>query len=208
MLTSFFDLLTNPIITLFIPLLTVLLLKKERNLKSDIFFILKLCISWGIGYILMWALKWTLADLIYQKGTWENAINQIFFRINKIGYTGISIPVIDAIKYNFLMCKSINLKYLGIGIAPCVILPIIYILYKIIPNGKIVVTKKSINNSFPFFLISISPIIWYLVVNNHSYYHWFFTYRNLSIFLIGFNLFIIEFIQVKERVKNEKTNKK
>lgn len=57
------------------------------------------------------------------------------------------------------------------------------------------VTKKSIINAVPFLIIAISPIIWMLVMNNHSYYHSYYTYRNLLIFLLGINLFIVKSMQ-------------
>lgn len=59
------------------------------------------------------------------------------------------------------------------------------------------ITKKSIINAVPFLIIAISPIIWMLVMNNHSYYHSWFTYRNLLIFLLGINLFIVKSMQTQ-----------
>lgn len=65
------------------------------------------------------------------------------------------------------------------------------------------VTKKSIINAVPFLIIAISPIIWMLVMNNHSYYHSYYTYRNLLIFLLGINLFILNCVQTKKEEKGK-----
>ncbi len=50
--TSFFDLLSTPIITLGLPIITYLLLRPKQGLKDNIKIIIKSVILWGIGYIL------------------------------------------------------------------------------------------------------------------------------------------------------------
>lgn len=76
-------------------------------------------------------------------------------------------------------------------------MPFIIIVCKFISDKKIIVTKENIINAIPFLIIAISPIIWLLLMNNHSYYHNYFTYRNLLIFLLGINLFIVKSMQIQ-----------
>lgn len=76
-------------------------------------------------------------------------------------------------------------------------MPFIIIVCKFIKDKEIIVTKENIINAIPFLIIAISPIIWLLLMNNHSYYHNYFTYRNLLIFLLGINLFIVKSMQIQ-----------
>ena len=66
--TTFFDFLTTELITIYVPILIILILRKEDNrfgsLKDNFKFVLKLSILWFIGYSGMWIAKWTLSALI------------------------------------------------------------------------------------------------------------------------------------------------
>lgn len=207
MLTCYFDFLTTPIITLFIGTITLILLSKQKDVNKNMKTLIKTCLFWAIGYGLMWVSKWTITDLIYNKNTWETAIYQILFRINSSQYTGADISIFDTLFYNIEWVMYPNIRYLGIGAIPSLILPFMFIMYKVIPNGKIVIKKENLINLLPFLLIAISPIVWFITLNNHSYYHCYFTYRNLIIFLIAINIFILNSMQVEEKKKgisNEK----
>ena len=83
-LTSYFDFLTYPVVTLGIPLCCYFLLENDRawnNIKKLIGF----CASWGIGYAGMWAAKWVIADLTLHTGTIKDAIWSIIGRTEAIG---------------------------------------------------------------------------------------------------------------------------
>lgn len=180
----------------------MLLLLDEESFKEKMKFLVRACLLWGIGYILMWMLKWTITDIIYQKDTWQIAIYQTIFRINSVQYNGASISHLDTIAYNFKWLFCTNIKYLGIGGIWSMILPNLIVIYK----RKIILTKKDIINAIPFLIVSISPIIWLLLMNNHSYYHSYFTYRNLLIFLLGIDLFFIKSINIKLTKKERHIN--
>lgn len=68
--TSFFDLLTSPLLTLGIPLTFVILLlhKKNSNLiRNDYIILMENSIIWGIGYGITWSTKWFIATYILKK---------------------------------------------------------------------------------------------------------------------------------------------
>ncbi len=93
----------------------MLLLLDKESFKEKMKFLVKACFLWGIGYILMWMLKWTITDVLYQKDTWQTAIYQTIFRIDSVQYSGASISHLDTIGYNLKWLLSTNIKYLGIG---------------------------------------------------------------------------------------------
>ena len=70
--------------------------------------------------------------------------------------------------------------------------------------------NKNVKEYIEYICISILPIIWMLVIRNHSAVHHFFTYRNLLIFLFA-NMIILE-INLKElfnikKIDTNETNK-
>jgi len=166
-LTSSCDLLTAPSITLSFYLVTALLIiNKHDYIKHahEIFILsLKIAFAWSFGYLLTWATKWLLADLIYHQGVINTAIDQILLR------TYFKIPEHIALKLIFI--SSIN--YMPISIIIIIILSLfissIYIL-------KITLSKIFISLLFATFI----PIVWLILLRNHTYCHSLFAYRNLS----------------------------
>ena len=84
-LTCFFDFLTTEIMTVLVPVLLVLMIRKEdnrvTNFKEGFIFVVASCTLWGISYIAMWLTKWILASIIlninaleYVKDKWASRI--------------------------------------------------------------------------------------------------------------------------------------
>lgn len=82
-LTSYFDFLTYPIVTLGIPLCCYFLLESDR-LWNNIKRLTGFSVSWAIGYAGMWAAKWVIADLTLHTGTIKDAIWSIIGRTEAI----------------------------------------------------------------------------------------------------------------------------
>jgi hypothetical protein len=81
--TAFLDLLTAPVVTFMLPLLTLLLPDLERSPRWDwrrVKSILLLGIVWSAGYLLTWAAKWVLADIVLGEGTVRDAVNEVLLR--------------------------------------------------------------------------------------------------------------------------------
>ena len=68
-------------------------------------------------------------------------------------------------------------------------------------DSKIIVNYKKM---LIYWMIGILGVIWYAILKEHSYQHYFFTYRNFLYISIAFLLGIYNGI---ERGKNEKINK-
>jgi hypothetical protein len=82
-LSAFLDLLTTPVITFTLPFLALLLPDLERQPRWDwrrVKSILLLGVVWSAGYLLTWAAKWVLADLVLGEGIVYDALNQIRLR--------------------------------------------------------------------------------------------------------------------------------
>lgn len=205
MLTNFFDFLTVPIVTYAIPtiILFILMHKEENSIKIEttLKMILIYGIAWGTGYGLTWASKWILTDLIFKRNMLFTALQQVAYRSN------------GTANFNVLDVINENVNYMRISIFISTFFTILIILIKMwIDDKKITFSSNNIKNTwhkiFIYFIIGIIPIIWYMLLQNHSYYHAFFTYRNLLISNICVNLCIEEVFMFLTNEKEEENERK
>ena len=134
--------------------------------------IIKYGTLWGIGYGATWFTKWALTDILFGKNIISTALMQVSYRSN--GYK----------TYNVLKVIGRNMIYiisqLLVNVIITILLAKLYEIIKMKKVEKISITNKEIFIAIlPYILISIMPFIWYALLQNHSYYHAFFTYRNL-----------------------------
>lgn len=198
-ITSFMDLLTEPLITLGLPLIIYILLtqKQKISLKQDIMNFIKLCILWCLGYALTWIAKWIIVSIIYNRDIIQNALQQAKFRS-----TGMK-------QYGYLFVINKNLKFLSPVVTSInLALIIIYSIIKLIKNRNCKINiKQNFYTIIPFIFLGLLPFVWYLVLRQHSYIHTFFTYKILIITIIS--IFIItDKILEQEHKGNENERRK
>ena len=166
--TAYFDFLTYPIVTLGIPLVFYVI-TNNRDGKSLLLSIVNICIAWGLGYSLMWANKWLLADILTNSGVIKNALEQVTLRTTgEIITDAEKVTRFDAIRNNFDKFFNTPFKYL-------LVISIFISLFMIIKNKK----RINIGKIIIFLLIGLLPIVWYFVVYNHSIIHNYFTNKAL-----------------------------
>jgi hypothetical protein len=191
MFTAYFDLLTIPILALGVPLIVYLILQQEGEkstwdiLKSMVVF----CLFWLIGYASAWAVKWVLAAILIDSPAIANAFQIIKYRISTEKYTRW-----DAIMYNISLIPIVWLT---------IILALLFLLTLLSFN------KKGISKALLFLLVGVSPYVWYGVLSNHSYIHWWFTYRAQIISMSCAMLFFVSLIdweQLKLKLKIKKND--
>ena len=179
MLTNYFDMLTAPLLTLGIPLVTILCLNTKRIKPVSMFkqfvSIFEHSISWGLGYALCWISKWALGTLILGENLFADAIKTGQFRT--MGNEEFPVDRMLIFKLN------IETYYFSKGHKPFVfvfaaIIILIIILYK---HHK----KNFRNIMIPVLCIGFFPYIWFFILANHSQIHYFYTYRIQAITLFA-----------------------
>ena len=190
MLTNFFDFLTVPLVTLAMPLTIYFVLSQRENdnilLKQQIIDIIKYTILWGIGYGLTWFTKWFLVDFIFDRNMIKTSIQQVLYRsvgVKKFNVTDVLYENLDYIKTPFIV--SIMIVFI------CMMSRITLNHANVVEDVKL---EKMLVRIIPYLIISCMPFVWYIVLQNHSLYHAFFTYRNLAILVTAVNLCIEELI--------------
>ena len=165
-LTCYFDLLTTPLMTLGMPLAVMLSLKRddELQIKDNLVETGKIVLLWGLGFALTFASKWALASLVLGQNIFADAYEVSLYRMEAEEFTRW-----DAVTKNFDM---LNLWMIGIS-------AVVLLLFSIIKRLKINYKKVIL-----FLIICLMPYVWYLLLANHSYVHWWFAYRLQAITVV------------------------
>ncbi len=182
-LIAYFDFLTYPMLTLGLPLV-FLLAENRKSLKEDIAFFVESCAAWGIGYAAMWGSKWILGSLLTKENIIADALESVLLRV---GATEKDAQV------NAL---EVILRNIGANKMCLVLIAFIFVVFFI--HGiwqKRTVDMKSINISV--LLCALLPFMWYVVVSNHSYIHYWFTYRILAISIYAGFILIVKLFEQK-----------
>lgn len=196
-LTCFFDFLTTEIITVLVPVLLVLIIRKEdnrlTNFKEGFVFVLISCTLWLTSYVAMWITKWVLASIILDINAIEYIKENAMLRINGLQGLNSKEEMYKGALYknwhnlypiNIIKNKKELLKYV---IAFFVIL-LPFIDWK---NIK----KKWF--ALLLLLIALIPYLRYLALANHSYRHAFFTFREQIISIIALTTATLEILNYR-----------
>ena len=192
-LVAFYDLLTTPLVGFLMPIVIYYLVNNED--KKWYIMIRDLAIN-GIncllGYFAIWITKWFLTDVLFGTDIMGVSIEQIFYR------TGIQ-RADDKMK---AISKALKLNYdKAVGTATYALVTfgcIAGIINTIKYGDKFFVDVKKI----PYYICLVLPVIWIMLVVNHSTIHHFFTYKNVIIMELSFLLITCD---NKQKVKEEKT---
>lgn len=170
MCTSYFDLLTYPIVTFAFPMLILIAMKRQewqKSVREE--FVYGFC--WCIGFVVQWAGKWILGSVIANENIIKNAADQINYRSG----VGQDLTYFRVLKANIdvFFC---NKFYLFLWLIFALIM--IYQLIQGITDAKM---KKMIKLNIPFIIVALIPFIWYFITKNHAYEHFWFASRNLAV---------------------------
>ena len=167
-MTSYFDLLTYPLLTLGAPLALWLVTNSAKHFWKNLWNMAHLSVLWGIGYGGMWALKWIIGSMVTGENVIGDAVEQVTYRTSSV----VEETVITFGRLVHELQYSAR-QYTWIF---AMILVAVYFVYRMIRLRKLDITLL-----VSYFVISVFPVVWYLAMKNHSFGHHWFTYRELAI---------------------------
>ena len=176
-LTNYFDLLTFPLVALGFPITMLLALRlKTDDSFARLFWLTAACgVGWAVGYAGMWTLKWLLVDLISEYSTFWGILTQIFLRTSDNGGDLSRIGVVMR-NLNVILSKTSYLLLLGLtGLVS--LIPVV----KEAAKGRTHFDCRAVL----LLIVASVPLLWYIVMANHSYDHTYYTYRNLTMSVIA-----------------------
>lgn len=164
MCTSYMDFLTYPLFTLGMPLILCVILEKQ-----DILTVIRNSIFWVGGYFGMWMGKWCVGSVLTGENLWIKALETANMRASGT-VNEAKISRIMAVLRNFYIYKGL------LGTA------LIVIVFIWVAAGFAVCRKRmTYRRILPYLLTACMPIVWYLLIANHSYIHYWYTFRILSV---------------------------
>ena len=206
-IANFVDFLTVPIITLGFPLLLYICYKQQNNLKNreSIKIIFKSTLTWFVGFGLTWISKWILFDFIYNNNLLELALNQIIYRSTgnlNFGISNLLKSTENKIIIELLLIlgelSSKGLIYASIAFV-VISIPLAIYIKKFHIKLTVLKFKVMVQQCFPLIIISVLPLLWYILLSSHTTKHLFFTYRNMSIFLFAISICLTKFFSLQKK---------
>ena len=185
-ITSFFDLLTAPLIPLGLLLILSVCLDEEKR-------ILEKCLAWVAGYSLLWSSKWFLAQWLFVPDALLSVTSRIFQRTT--GYVDEGFNNTLAILQNVRELFSLNEAGFFALLAIVFIGVVMLLRYGSWSIGRF-------RNIVPWLLVGATPYVWYFVLANHSYLHAWFTYRNQFMTIVALSIIFAELV-VWEHVRRD-----
>jgi hypothetical protein len=173
-LTSYFDLLTAPLLTCGLPLIVYLSAENEDPFKKRFFSLFLFALLWGLGYGLTWASKWTLGTIFTDINVYKDAFETTLYRTNTEYFSRL-----EAIHRNFKLLPTGFIYLISISL---LLLALVFF------------NKKESKTNLLLFIVATFPFLWFLVVAQHSGWHPWFTYRILAISVISLWFILINFI--------------
>ncbi len=168
MLTSYMDLLTYPLFTWGIPVIWWIVMDSEdKPVKKQLTSVILCGIAWICGYGGFWMGKWLLGGIILQRPLWEQAWHEVRYRAGVLPNTdGYEISHLRVLLQNLGIYRSIQgISLLGGWI--------VWWGFRIAGKSRILHTEKTLS----LLLTALSPVVWYIVLHNHTYVHSSYTYR-------------------------------
>lgn len=175
--TSYFDLLTAPLLTCGIPALIWISLD-AKNTEKPFWVSFRQLVTmgalWAIGYISLWAIKWGISAPLVDFNLFTDVQQQISLRSQSVNNSRLS-----AINLNFnqLPLVFINLILLAL------LVPAIFHF-----------NRKGTKHALLYLSVAFLPFIWYFATANHSSGHFWYTYRILAISISGVMLAFISLV--------------
>lgn len=195
-ITSYMDFLTTPLLTLGFPLIvtTSIAAKQNNKIKN----IAMKSISWFSGYTLLWASKWIIAWILTGENVIYSAINSAQLRIgNTIVFGGNEMQMDEFF--------NIITKKISLIINPLLILFIIFVLIIIIAT-YFYKNRQRIKEEGWLITIALMPLLWFIVMKNHSLQHIFFTWRDWILTLWCMMIFVFYNKKKQSNYENSRTH--
>ena len=207
MLTNYFDFLTTETLTFTVPVLVLLFIeKKKQSAYSPTRLAIRTAVAWGCGYAGAWILKWILASSVLRENVMPYVAGHISERVGGVDESINVGPIAFFVKAVTRNLKSLfPFDYGAIGVLAGVILILLIMYMAFVYRGG----EADRSRILIYLCIGCIPYVRYLVLHNHAYKHFFFTYRaqagtGLAIVLILNELKVWDTFRRKRLHRNRK----
>lgn len=193
MMTSYLDFLTYPVVTIGIPVIVFVVLCPKKwfdCIKEVIIY----GISWACGYVGMWIGKWVLGTLVVGENLFTDAVGSVKLRTS--GSTDyMDLSIVDVVGRNMDVLNNAYGKMITIAglVVVAIALVVTVVLRKTIDYKKVSL----------LLMLSLLPMVWYCGTANHSYIHYWYTFRDLSVTVLAVTMIPEMLVQSMKAEKKE-----
>lgn len=196
---SFFDFLTAETITFTMPIVIYILMSKERNglstLKQELKRVIKCGAAWVTAYAGTFIVKWMLVYTFLGKSAFLNALSNAAYRIDgslNVESTGTDVSLFSRI--SGLLLRNIGCMFTfdsgatasDVIFACLCFLALFGSLFYLFCRNPIDTELIAL-----VFFVALIPYLRLVCLSNHSYIHYFFTYRAQMPVLSAFSAALI-----------------
>lgn len=194
--TAFFDFLTYPLVSYGIPMVLLLLIAdKEGKLQGKwkpIQMVIFGGVTWALGYGGMYLGKWLLSWYFFGYEAFQEAFGQAAYRMST---HAADYEAVFANSSSFNISWVFQLNTSTMMQNPVCWGALLYVLVQLFERYIIRKRKTTTRHmgalGSALLLVAISPFVWYSVLTNHSCLHFWFTHRELSIFICAMSCYFL-----------------
>ena len=169
--TAYFDFLTYPIAVFGLPAIFAMIMSDKDSIEEKTVNIVRFFAFWAAGYVLMWSSKWILASIFTDENVIADAFHSILFRVSDISEIG-------AESFNGLEVLNENLgKFFYTPFTFVYFAAFVFYLIR----ARRTVYEKRVANYFPYLILMMFPVLWLMIIKNHSMIHAYFTNKSLMV---------------------------
>lgn len=172
-LTCYFDLLTIPLLTFGWPLVVWVSLQDSATLRerNHLLHMVGWGLLWVTGYALTFFTKWVLGSAFLEMNVLKDAFNQVSYRIGADEFSRW-----DAVVQNIKM-------------VPWLFVCLVFVTLMVL--SVLQFRAKGWFKAVLLLILGIMPYMWYVAHSNHSFIHFWFTYRLQAITLAALFLSVL-----------------
>ena len=186
---AFFDFLTSETLAILLPLILVVLVRWQDDrlgtFPENIRWLVRCVCCWGISYVMTFLVKWTAASIATGENKFRSAIQSAGVR-----FAGTSqeenLPLFKQIPY--AVFANLSTLFGGEGRVDFGKILIGLLIALLIFGGGYYLFRgkeKQKDVTRTVLVLGAVPYLRYLILNNHSYLHEFFTYRAQAVTIIA-----------------------
>lgn len=175
--TAYFDFLTYPVATLGIPAVFYFCLRKNTDLRDTFCRGVKICFTWAVGYVGMWAGKWLIGSMILGQ-------NILALAAGKLAERSSAGEVETGLLQNIRAALSANVRsFLHTPATLVILLLAAFLLFLLVKHlrSRDLTWVQTGKIFFPFVILALIPIAWYVVTAQHAVIHHWFTHKALAV---------------------------
>lgn len=211
-MTAFFDFLTAETLSILLPLLLVFIIREQENrlgqLRENLFLSVKCGGCWAAAYAGMFLVKWTAATVVTGENKFEAALTSAEKRF--VG-TADELPFVKQLL--FAPLANLSTMFGGEQRVDSGKIIVGLLMTAVVFGGILLIFRRhKINKPVTVIclILGLIPYLRYMVLNNHSYLHEFFTYRAQAatvLALCGAVWFNLRFTEIKPKAKTKNKKK-